>query len=51
MRVVVSYTVNLDFVIFEYVLLTKYLSMSIGEFNLPIKQQNLIGPQFHKKYC
>ena len=35
-------TVNVDFVIFEYVLLIKYQSMSIWEFNMPIKQHSLI---------
>jgi hypothetical protein len=38
------YTVNVDFVTFEYVLLVKYQYMSIWEFNLPKKQTNLIGP-------
>ena len=38
--------VNVDFVTFEYVLLIKYQSMSIWEFNLPIKQHNLIAPRY-----
>jgi hypothetical protein len=32
-------TVNVDFVTFDYELLIKYQSLSIWEFNLPIKQQ------------
>jgi hypothetical protein len=40
------YTVNVDFVTFEYVLLIKYQSISIWDSNLPKKQHNLIGPQY-----
>jgi hypothetical protein len=40
-------TVNVDSVTVEYVLLVKYqFYMSIWEFNLPIKQHNLIGPLY-----
>ncbi len=42
----VQYTVNVYFVTLEYVLLIKYQSISIWKFNLPIKQHNLIGPQY-----
>ena len=36
------YTVNVDFIRFKYVVLAKYLHMSIFEFYLLIKQHSLI---------
>ncbi len=44
-KIVTIYIVNVDFVTFEYVLLRKYQSVSILEFNLPLKQHNLLAPQ------